>query len=509
MKNIFNDSSNPLVVLEVANNHQGDLEHGLKIINEFGNISDNYSNDFTFAFKFQYRKLKTFIHKDSLDSEIKYVKRFLETKLEQDEWKALIKRVQELNFLTMCTPFDEESVDRVIQDNFQILKLASASIDDWPLIEKIGKSSHNNIIASVGGASIEKIKRFYSYMNNKEKNIALNYCVSLYPTEKYDLNLDYINELKSIFPGTLIGFSTHESGRVDNSAGLALAAGAKIFEKHIALSDDLKGYNVNDYSVDIKQYSKWLENLLESKKMIGSVENRNTQLTDEVDALRDLKRGVFSKSKLSSGNINLDDMYFAIPSTKNQLLANDLSKFSDFKLIDGIEKDEPLMLDNLDIKNLRSEIEVIRDKVSDDLKKFSITIPKNVNLEISHHFGIENFYKFGTCMITLVNKDYCKKVLYQFPNQKHPEHYHKIKEETFILLEGDLEVTLEGKKNFLSKGDILTIEVNSKHSFYSKSGAIFEEISTEHHTDDSYYTDETISKNKKRKSKILLRTSDS
>ena len=53
MKNIFNDSSNPLVVLEVANNHQGDLEHGLKIINEFGNISENYSDDFTFAFKFR------------------------------------------------------------------------------------------------------------------------------------------------------------------------------------------------------------------------------------------------------------------------------------------------------------------------------------------------------------------------------------------------------------------------------------------------------------------------
>ena len=109
-------------------------------------------------------------------------------------------------------------------------------------------------------------------------------------------------------------------------------------------------------------------------------------------------------------------------------------------------------------------------------------------------------------MITLVNKDYCKKILYQFPKQEHPEHYHKLKEETFILLEGDLEVKLEGKKHILSKGDMLTIEVGRKHSFYSKSGAIFEEISTEHHTDDSYYTDKNINLNKERKSKILLLT---
>ena len=42
-------------------------------------------------------------------------------------------------------------------------------------------------------------------------------------------------------------------------------------------------------------------------------------------------------------------------------------------------------------------------------------------------------------MCTLVNKDYCKKIIYQFPGQTNPEHFHKIKEETFILLEGDLD----------------------------------------------------------------------
>ena len=193
-------------------------------------------------------------------------------------------------------------------------------------------------------------------------------------------------------------------------------------------------------------------------------------------------------------------------STDGQLLANDISKFSEIKIVEDTEKDKPLKLDNLEIKNLRPEIEVIRDTVTENLKKFDITIPKNIDLEISHHYGIENFYKFGTCMITLVNKDYCKKILYQFPGQKNPEHFHKLKEETFILLAGDLEVSLEESVHQLSKGDMLTVEVLKKHSFFSKNGAIFEEISTEHHTDDSYYTDEKINLNQSRKSKILLIT---
>ena len=72
------------------------------------------------------------------------------------------------------------------------------------------------------------------------------------------------------------------------------------------------------------------------------------------------------------------------------------------------------------------------------------------------------------------------------------------------MLEGDLSVTVDGKLTEMTKGDILTIERNRKHSFISHQGAIFEEISTEHMTDDSFYTDKNIQNNKNRKSKILL-----
>ena len=41
----------------------------------------------------------------------------------------------------------------------------------------------------------------------------------------------------------------------------------------------------------------------------------------------------------------------------------------------------------------------------------------NLDLEISHHYGIENFYNYGTSMITFVNEDYCKKVIFQFKDQ--------------------------------------------------------------------------------------------
>ena len=72
------------------------------------------------------------------------------------------------------------------------------------------------------------------------------------------------------------------------------------------------------------------------------------------------------------------------------------------------------------------------------------------------------------------------------------------------MLEGDLTVNINGNEYKLKKGDIITINIGDKHSFVSKSGAIFEEISTEHLSDDSYYTDAQIMKNQNRKSKISL-----
>ncbi len=497
-------SNKQLIVLEIANNHQGDLEHGLKIIKLFSEINNKYINDFNFAFKFQYRDLETFIHKDYKNSDIKYVRRFLDTQLNDKEWGSLIDAVKDAGFYTMCTPFDEASVNKVVQDNFDILKIASASIDDWPLIEKIGDSNKKEIIASIGGASMEKVKRFFSYMNNKGKDIALNYCVSLYPTNQDKLNISYVKELKRTFPDIPIGFSTHENGSVDNTAGLALAAGAVIFEKHVALENNNKNYTINDYSVDTKQYENWICNLLESKAILGSVENRNFNLNLELDALRDLKRGIFVDKDLSKNKLDNKDVYFAIPSKQNQLLSNDLSKFNGIELKSDIKVDQPVLYDQVNISNTRPEVEKIRDFIRDELRQYNISIPQSIDLEISHHYGIEKFHEFGTCMLTLVNKDYCKKILYQYPNQKHPEHFHKIKEETFILLEGSLDVYLENDKHRLKKGDILTIERGVKHSFESTTGAIFEEISTEHLSDDSYYTDDSINNNANRKSKIML-----
>lgn len=136
--NIFLKKNKPLVILEMANNHMGDINHAKKIIKEYSDITKRFNKNINFAIKFQFRDLKTYLHKDFLKKRDKYVSRFIETELSEDEWEKIIKYAKQ-KFMTICTPFDEISVQKVVKYNFDYLKIASCSIDEWPLLEYIAK----------------------------------------------------------------------------------------------------------------------------------------------------------------------------------------------------------------------------------------------------------------------------------------------------------------------------------------------------------------------------------
>jgi len=122
-----------------------------------------------------------------------------------------------------------------------------------------------------------------------------------------------------------------------------------------------------------------------------------------------------------------------------------------------------------------------------------------VDLEISHHYGLERFDEVGLCMLTVVNRSYCKKLLMLLPGQHHPEQYHRQKEETFHVLHGEMTLCLDGVERSCRPGDVVTIEPGVRHAFRSAGGVIVEELSSTHFSNDSFYTDEAINANRDRK----------
>jgi sialic acid synthase SpsE/mannose-6-phosphate isomerase-like protein (cupin superfamily) len=486
-----------LFVLEMANNHMGDINHGLRIVSEFGSVCRKFP-EFKFAFKLQYRDLDTFIHPAMKKrDDIKYIKRFSETRLTPSEFEGLVACMREEGFLTMATPFDNASVSTISKQKLDFLKIASCSFTDWPLLEEVVKTDLP-LIASTAGADIEDIDRVVSFFAHREKNFAIMHCVGEYPTADDKMHLSQIDYLKQRYPGVKIGFSTHESPGNLDIIKIAVAKGASIFEKHVGVPTDK--YELNAYSCDPAQYEKWLDSARYSLKLCGVGESRLPVNSNERVGLRSLRRGVFVRRDIEPGHLlNQDDIYFAFPPEDEQFTANDWSKYAQFQTINKITKDTSVNYTNTKINDERNKIQEIAQKVKAIINANKITIPGGVGMEISHHYGLDKFEQYGLVLLTVVNRGYCKKLLVSLPGQQHPEQYHEKKEETFLVLYGDVHMLLNGEKRICYPGDVINIEAGVRHAFSSPNGSIIEEISSTHFKDDSYYTDHSIMSNKNRK----------
>ena len=496
------DREKSLVVLEMANNHMGDAVHGKRIIDAFAGVTAPYKDTLDFAIKYQFRELATFIQKDYRGGDLKFVKRFEETVLRNEQWDQLIEHTKRRGFRLIVTPFDEPSVDRALDYGLDIIKIASCSLADWPLLERIGRSD-TEVIFSTAGASLDNIDNMVSFFRNRNVNATLMHCVGLYPTPDDALIIGQIAFYKQRYPDLRIGYSTHEGPDQKYTGALAYALGARVFEKHVAV--ETANYAKNAYSVSPKQLISWLEILHSSVQMVGQTSTKITNSAEEIQSLRGLQRGIFVKNDVNAGQIlSESDIYFAIPALESTYVANDFSKYSVFEATTAIPKDAALTQENTRVTDKQKIVREIVRNVRTFLSATSVVVPDGRSLEISHHYGLSNFFRTGLVMATVVNEEYCKKLLILLPGQKHPEQYHKKKKESFHVLHGKEVLSLDGDENVYSPGEVVTIEPDVRHSFRSEDGCVIEEISSTHYVDDSYYTDEAITKSTNRKTYVTF-----
>lgn len=477
-----------LFTLEMANNHQGSVDHGLKIIKEMGKVVREHGVKATV--KLQFRDLDTFIHPaDKKKTDNKHVPRFLSTKLAKKDFKILVEATKAEGMISMATPFDEASVDLLKELNVDILKIASCSAKDWPLLEK-AVTAGKPMIVSVGGMTIPEIDRLVSFLDHRYVHFALMHCVAIYPTPNDKLNLKQIEVLRKRYPGITIGFSTHEEPENMAAIMIAYAKGARIFERHVGVPT--KTISLNAYSSTPEQVSRWIAAWKVARDAEGPAE-RMPDPKEDAD-LGSLKRGVFAKKPIKKGQkIRRSDVYFAFPYRAGQLSSGDFKE-------DAVIADKAYKADEAIAHETRDFSPSVRDLVYHPIHEIKamlntagIALPVDFSVELSHHYGLENFRKVGTVIIDVLNREYCKKILVQLPGQEHPYHHHLQKEEAFHVLAGVLELELEGRRMTLHAGDLAVVQRGVKHRFWSDTGAIFEEISSTHFNNDSFYEDTAIS----------------
>jgi sialic acid synthase SpsE/quercetin dioxygenase-like cupin family protein len=492
-------SAKHLFIFEMANNHMGDVAHGVRIVRELREACSGF--DFRFAVKLQYRHLPNLIHPDyRARLDLKFVKRFSETALTWDDYRRLKDAIVEYGFISVCSPWDEASVDKVVEHGFDYLKVASCNLTDWPLAEKIATTSLP-LILSTAGEPFEEIDRIVSFYQHRDRRVAIMHCIAEYPTRVSDLQLNQIDLLRGRYTNVEVGYSTHEAPDQLDAVKIAIAKGATLFEKHVGVPTDRNPLNA--YSANPSQVRRWLEAAREAVGMTGVEHGRHGFSDAERLTIGELRRGVFASRTIESGAvIGGEDLFYAIPAGSGQLLANDLSKYTEYRASRSYASNEPILHAGVTATDTRSLVHGIVRDVKALLKVSGAVVPIQLELEISHHYGIERFRETGSAMITVINREYCKRLVLMLPGQRHPEHWHTVKDETFHLLHGEIDLVLGGEKRRCKKNDVIVIPRGVKHEFGSVSGAVIEEISSTHAKDDSGYTDPAIGQNDQRKTYI-------
>jgi len=490
----------PLFIFEMANNHMGDIAHGLEIVREFKSVASDFPQ-FQFSIKLQHRD-QTFFHPDYADRmDLKYIKRFQETKLSKSDFSRLKDSIQESGFVSMCTPWDEPSVDLMEELAFDIIKIASCSFTDWLLLERIAKSG-KPVIASTAAASIADIDSVVAFLSHRDISFGIMHCVGEYPCKREHLELGQIDFFQKRYAGVPVGFSTHEDPGNLDSIPIAIGMGAMLFEKHIALPTEK--YAANAYSATPVQARKWLEAAADAQLICGVRQQRREIFEKELTDIEPLFRGVFAARSIKKGHkIASNDIFCAMPNKTGQLTARQFSKYTEFRASCDLDKNAPLMLDALVTQDLRIRVKEICLRLRTVLKKHQIALPSNVEIEISHHYGIERFEKTGAILIHVINRIYSKIIVVMLPGQSYPRHSHKQKDETYHLLHGDLIVEADGVETKLKAGDVLSINHQTLHGFRTENGAVIEEVATTYIQGDSVYEDDSINLNSSRKT--LLR----
>ena len=337
-----------LFVLELANNHWGKIDRGLKIVRDHGSVVR--FNNVKAALKLQFRDVDEFIHPEFKgNTALRYVKKTEDTKLSKADFARMVEEIRNIGCIPMATPFDEASVDLCEFFDMPIIKIASSDMNDWVLIEKIA-STRRPTIVSTGGASEKDLDDLVAFFEKRDIPLAINHCVSLYPSEDSELCLDQIDYLATRYPEHVVGLSTHEYHDWHSSMLISYGKGARTWERHIDINHG--GFAVSSYCSLPEHCDEWYKAFHKAKEMSGGVGgSRRVISRKETEYLDALVRGAYARRDLEPSYVFSKeafekDFYLAIPLHKGQLSCREVMNGE--KLQRPLKADERLTIDHID-----------------------------------------------------------------------------------------------------------------------------------------------------------------
>ena len=303
---VIDAESPPFIIAEAGLNHNGKIENALEMIK----LAKNSGAD---AIKFQTFKATEIVSDKSLNFTYKsqgkmitesQLELFKRCELDRDNFFEIKKACDKENILFLSTPQNRSDLDLLLEMEIPAIKIGSDDLTNIPLLKNYSITGLPLLI-SCGMSNLTEIKQALNAIGSLDGYpTVLMHTTSEYPTSPTDVNLLKFKTLSSNFPDIILGYSDHTQGVLASS--LAIAFGAKVFEKHFTLSHDLEGPD-HWFSEDPIGLKNWIESIKNAYTILGSDEIKPTEKEEKmkiqarrsVVAIKDIqKEETFSKNNI-------------------------------------------------------------------------------------------------------------------------------------------------------------------------------------------------------------------
>jgi N,N'-diacetyllegionaminate synthase len=223
--------------------------------------------------------------------------------------RQLAREARALGLIFLATPFSPDDLSLIEELDLPAVKIASPDLVNKPLLHRAAES-HRPLLVSTGAATMEEVAEAVAWLRQWKTEFALLHCVSSYPVPAAEANLCWIGELRQRF-GVIVGYSDHTT---DVAAGaLAVAAGARLVEKHLTLDRAAEGPD-HAASFDEEQFAEYVRLIRSAETLLGSPGKRVLPIEADV---RQVSRQslVLARAVAAGARIQPDDLTVQRPGT--------------------------------------------------------------------------------------------------------------------------------------------------------------------------------------------------
>lgn len=336
------DQEPSFIIAEIGNNHNGSLD----LAKELVNLAIDAGAD---CVKFQMRDMASMYNNEGDDDDasqdlgaqyvLDLLKRF---QLSDEEFVELFQYCKQRDILALCTPFDEVSADKLIKIGVTGFKVASADLTNHRLLKYLA-AKKLPLILSTGMSVEQEIISAVELLEKESATFALLHCNSTYPAPFKDVNLSYLERLKTL-GRTVVGYSGHERGYAIPVASIPL--GAKIVEKHFTVDKSMEG---NDHKVSLlpDEFKGMVYAIRAVEESLGSADISKTITQGEMMNRETLAKSVVADVNIKKGDIITEDM-LAIKSPGKGLAPYKLSELVNRVAVRDIPKNDFLYQSDID-----------------------------------------------------------------------------------------------------------------------------------------------------------------